>query len=78
MSFVDEGLIPKETWLLAETFVKSIDIDDIDFIAINEFLEGFLWTGDKALYKELIKKGYNRVYNTSEMVQIINENRKIV
>jgi predicted nucleic acid-binding protein len=78
ISFIDEGLIPKETWFFAESIVKSIDVDDIDFIAINEFLEGFLWTGDKVLYNGVKRKGYQRVYNTYEMGQIKDKNQKLI
>ena len=47
--------------------VVDTNIDDIDFIAINEYLKGILWTGDKVLYNGLKKKGYDKVANTAEM-----------
>ena len=76
ISFIREELIPKETWLFAERTVENIDIDDIDFIAINEYLNGILWTGDKVLYNGLKKKGYDKVANTAEMFLLRNAQQK--
>ncbi len=76
MSFFNEEIIPAETWLFAENLVNDIDIDDIDFIAINEYLEGNLWTGDKALYTGLKRKAYNKVVNTNEMLLLRNNLRQ--
>lgn len=76
ISFFNEEIIPAETWLFAENLVNDIDIDDIDFIAINEFLEANLWTGDKALYNGLRGKAYNRVLSTNEMLLLRNNLRQ--
>lgn len=76
ISFFNEEMIPAETWLFAENLVSDIDIDDIDFIAINEFLEGNLWTGDKVLYTGLKGKAYNKVLNTNEMLLLRNNLRQ--
>lgn len=70
LSFLNEEIIPGETWLFAENLVDDIDIDDIDFVAINEFLVGNLWTGDKVLYTGLKDKGYAKVRNTKEMLEL--------
>lgn len=67
INFINEELIPEKIWLLAETLVKEIDIDDSDFIALSKHLKGFLWTGDKALYKGLKRKKFKPVYNTVEL-----------
>lgn len=73
--FIREDLIPPETWLKAESIVKNIDEDDIDFIAINEFLNANLWTGDKRLYNGLKKKGYKHVLNTNELYELRLKNK---
>jgi predicted nucleic acid-binding protein len=71
--FLSEDIMPAEVWIYAENVVKDIDIDDIDFVAINEYLDGILWTGDKELYAGLKSKGYEKVCNTSEMIKLRNE-----
>ncbi len=76
ISFISEELISKETWFFVERMVGNIDIDDIDFIAINEYLKGILWTGDKVLYNGLKKKGYDTVANTTEMILLRNAQQK--
>jgi predicted nucleic acid-binding protein len=70
MAFLNEEIIPQNIWLMAEKLVMDIDIDDIDFVAITQFLEGTLWTGDKELYEGLKRKGFNKVLNTTEMLQV--------
>jgi hypothetical protein len=34
------------------------------------FLDAYLWTGDKVLYNGLMKKGFDRVLTTSELVKL--------
>lgn len=70
INFIREDLIPTDLWKFAETVVANIDVDDIDFIAINEFLDAYLWTGDKELYNGLKKIGYIKVLNTSELIEL--------
>jgi len=47
INFIDEGQIPKAFRLRAYDLVKEIDLNDIVFIALNEYQESILWTGDK-------------------------------
>ena len=66
--FINEELIPKKTWLLAEKLVANIDMDDTDFIALSKHIKGYLWTGDKKLYSALKRKRYKQILNTSDLV----------
>ena len=66
--FINEELIPGNVWLEAETIVEDIDKDDSDFVALTNYLEANLWTGDKELYNGLRKKGYERAHTTSELL----------
>lgn len=75
ISFLDEELIPPETWLLAKNVVSDIDINDIDFVATSEFLNGTFRTGDKELYNGLRKKGFFNVMNTRELLSIREKER---
>ena len=37
LNFINEEIIPEETWLASEQITKGIDIDDTDFIALTTF-----------------------------------------
>jgi predicted nucleic acid-binding protein len=65
--FVDELEIPQDTWMMAENVVKNIDIDDIDFVALTQFLKAILWTGGKILYRGLKNTDSIKVMNIPEM-----------
>jgi predicted nucleic acid-binding protein len=68
LKFVNEEIIPAETWLASEEITKGIDIDDTDFVAMTKFLKATLWTGDKALYNGLKKIGFKKILNTTELL----------
>ena len=70
LKFVNEEIIPVETWLASEEITKGIDIDDIAFVAMTKFLKATLWTGDKFLYNELNKIGFKKIINTTELSQL--------
>ena len=70
LKFINEEIIPEETWLSAEKITEKIDIDDIDFVALSKFLNATLWTGDKVLYNGLKKNGFKRIINTSELLTL--------
>jgi predicted nucleic acid-binding protein len=64
---LNHSLIPKEYYQNAFDICKDIDIDDTAFIAINDFVRGRLWTGDKKLIYGLTSKGYKRIIITNEI-----------
>ena len=68
LKFVNEEIIPVETWLASEEIAKGIDIDDTDFVAMTKFLRATLWTGDKALYNGLKKIGFKKILSTTELL----------
>ncbi|MES2328620.1 MAG: PIN domain-containing protein [Bacteroidota bacterium] len=70
--FINEEIIPVETWLASEEITKDIDIDDIDFVALTKFLRATLWTGDKVLYKGLKKLKFKKIINTTELHALRN------
>lgn len=70
--FINEELIPEKIWIASEEMVSDIDADDIDFVALTKYLRGYLWTGDKNLYKGLKKKGFSHVFNTRELFDLRN------
>ena len=70
INFINEELIPEKLWLSAERIVKDIDIDDLDFVALTNFIKGYLWTGDKPLYNGLKEKNFKKVLNTKELEEL--------
>jgi len=70
LKFINEEIIPVETWLYAEKITIDIDIDDIDFVALTKFLRATLWTGDKALYSGLKRINFKKVANTTELLAL--------
>jgi predicted nucleic acid-binding protein len=76
ISFINEGQIPKSFRLYAYNLVKDIDVKDIAFVALSEFQESILWTGDKPLYNGLKSIGYDRVLITEEMIRLRNKLEK--
>ena len=70
ISFINEEIIPSETWLIAEVFTLDIDIDDTDFVALTKFLRASLWTSDKILYEGLKNKRFKKLLNTSELIEL--------
>ncbi len=70
LKFINEELIPVAVWLAAEEITKEIDIDDTDFVALANFLQASLWTGDKALYNGLKETHFKALLNTTELVAL--------
>lgn len=70
INFINEELIPEKQWISAERLVKDIDIDDLDFVALTNFIKGYLWTGDKPLYNGLKEKNFKKVLNTKELEEL--------
>lgn len=76
IQFLDDFLIPVEILKWAEKLVSEIDIDDTLFVALTEYLDGFLWTGDKKLIKGLKNKGWEKVISTDDL-RFYQNNRSI-
>jgi predicted nucleic acid-binding protein len=70
LKFINEEIIPLETWLASEQTTKEIDIDDTDFVALSKFLKATLWTGDKILYNGLKKLEFKKLLNTTELLAL--------
>jgi predicted nucleic acid-binding protein len=54
----------------ASNLVRDIDMDDIAFVTLAEFLGIKLWTGDRALMKGLARKGYSNFITTDELAKL--------
>lgn len=71
IKFIDEELIPERIWYKAENLVSDIDPGDIPFIALTQYLDALLWTGDKVLYKGLKAKKYDKVINIKDVIALL-------
>jgi predicted nucleic acid-binding protein len=69
IDFFTESTIPFEFWKKAAEFVRDVDMDDINFVALSLFLDIKLWTGDKSLINGLTKKGFRNLITTQEVLQ---------
>jgi|GEM_PF-609456 len=67
LHFTNEALIPFEFWVKAANLVRDIDMDDIAFVTLAEFLDVKLWTGNVELIKGLAKKGSSNFITTDEL-----------
>lgn len=54
--FIADAQIPFEHYKTAIRLVRDIDLDDVAFVALNEYLEAMLWKGDVKLYDGLKAK----------------------
>ena len=70
ISFINEELITQHIWEASEKLVTSIDVDDIDFVALTKHIKGKLWTGDHLLRDGLRKRGFKNVMTTGEIQKI--------
>lgn len=72
INFYYEKIIPFEVWYESLRLVRDTDINDISFVALTEFLDAKLWTGDKKLIDGLRAKGYDKCLTTDEVYDLKN------
>lgn len=70
VTFISDEIIPFEEYVKAMRLVREIDPNDVTFVALTNYLEKVLWTGDNKLYNGLKKLGYKRVVNFSDIKRI--------
>lgn len=67
--FINVRLIPKEIYKKSEFLTADVDIDDTEFVALTEHINGKLWSGDKELKNGLNKKGWNKFVTTDDLFE---------
>ncbi len=72
IDFFSESTIPFEFWKKAAEMVREVDINDTAFVTLSLFLDLKIWTGDKKLIDGLMKKGYQSLITTQELLNIRN------
>ena len=70
LTFTNEALIPFEYWSKAANLVRDVDMNDIAFVTLAEFLGVKIWTGDRELIKGLAKKGFSNFITTDELSKL--------
>lgn len=75
INFINEDLIPIKIWKESEAHVSSVDVYDIDFVALTRYLKGKLWTSDKKLYNYFRQNNFIEVISTNEIKTIFNFKR---
>lgn len=69
ITVLNHSIIPAEIYKDAELICKDIDIDDTIFVAVSNFTNGILWTGDIKLLNGLKKKGFKNFIKTNDLFQ---------
>jgi len=65
--FSNPRLILHSSFKHAEQLTFDIDIDDTEFIALTEHINGKFWSGDKELQKGVAINGWKRFVSTDEL-----------
>ena len=69
--FIPDNQIPFQFWAKSAPLVREVDMDDLPFVALTIYLDGYLWTGDKKLIQGLESKGFKQCISTQELIDII-------
>ncbi len=72
ISFVNENIIPENTFIKAKELCNNIDEKDTPFVALDLFLNGTLLTGDKKLINGLKDKGFINVIELKDILNMID------
>ena len=76
ITFIDDKLLPKESLEKAAELTKDVDYDDMAFVAITDYLNANLWTGDKKLIRGLFDKNYSALKKTEDMAKLLDSYEK--
>lgn len=75
IKLIDPMLISKAAFETAIQLTEDIDIDDAEFVALAEHIQGVLWTGDKELVTGLEKKKWKKYIQTEKLYSRLKKNK---
>jgi predicted nucleic acid-binding protein len=75
IKFIDEILLSDDIIDQAQKLTADIDENDTLFVALANYLNCQLWTGDKKLISGLRKKNYPGIFTTEELYHIFLQNQ---
>lgn len=73
ITFIADHQIPFEYYQKSVPFVRGIDMDDLVFVALAEYMGELLWTGDRKLISGLRSRGYQNVVDFEQVQQLLAE-----
>ena len=74
INFINEVNFPIEIFENAFQLTNDIDPKDTVFIAMSNFLDYELWSGDHQLIDGLRKKEYYNILKTNELLELLSQN----
>ena len=70
ITFISEEQITGKYWIEAQSLVAGIDENDIHYVAYAKQFKCKIWSGDKKLFKGLLKKGFTNLINTENLFEL--------
>ena len=70
IKIIKPEFIPKNIYLNTFELTHDVDIDDTEFVALTDYIDGLLWSGDKELKKGLELKGWKKFVSTATLLII--------
>lgn len=64
---LNQLIIPQSCYEFALNLCADVDIDDTPFVAANDYIKGWLWSGDMKLLNGLREKGYKRIITIGDL-----------
>lgn len=75
IEFISDDQIPYEFYRRSIPLVRDVDMDDLVFVALAEYMKELLWTGDRRLITGLKSKGYQSVVDFNQVKELVLLNR---
>lgn len=75
IKFISDDQIPFESYQKSVPFVRGIDMDDLVFVALAEYMDELLWTGDRKLIAGLRSRGYQNVVDFSQVQELLTQEK---
>lgn len=72
ITFIHSSIVTKKDFEIATKLCESVDINDVEFVALTSYLNGKLWTGDQRLISGLKAKNWHETFTTSELLAYLD------